>query len=300
MKDYIFLDRYGKSFYPMSNFSTSPLRFLAQFFATDYIFDDQDLFLHPKKQYNSTSVYNAEQKQLLYITPFDLDLEKYIQEVKAYKHAQETQKEIIQEPSINLCKISYDNFIQLSKKIFSLHQIDATNLVLYQQENDWIDCKGFNCPEKMKQFIAYQIALDQEKNKTKYEIEEISSFQIHVGFYSPTKRPRGAHSNTLGKSLEYFNPATIFTDTSGVKDLLLRNGRFPHLTKFSTVYPEHWSIFECDKKAIEVAMNPESKVVRILPHGLLKIIGTTPENIEIVVFYEMKTKKLRMHYPNIQ
>lgn len=56
----------------------------------------------------------------------------------------------------NSCKISYENFKEFAKKWTALKQALPPFAIMYRDDNDWVDCKGFESQEEMEQFIADQ------------------------------------------------------------------------------------------------------------------------------------------------
>jgi len=113
-------------------------------------------------------------------------------------------------------------------------------------------------------------------------------------------RPRGAHCNFRGVFLSQYNPKLLATDIYNVKDLSLSNPSGVNLHKLSTIFPEDWSPTECTLKVMKAISSERKKIIPMSRLEILKIVAYTEENIEIVVFYDMKTKKLALFYPNFQ
>ena len=53
----------------------------------------------------------------------------------------------------NSCKISVDNFIEFTKKWVSLKVTLPPFVIIYRDDNDWVDCKGFDTQEDMELFV---------------------------------------------------------------------------------------------------------------------------------------------------
>jgi len=131
-----------------------------------------------------------------------------------------------------------------------------------------------------------------------YFIEDIASYHIHAGDYFVKKQPRGGHSNFGGQKLNYLNPELIINGPLGSKDVLFKNSRNSKLFKKSGVYPENWSEYKCDLKAIEVMMN--KKIVTKSDNlKSLNIVGYTLDGLEIKVCYDISTKRIITHHPLI-
>lgn len=73
-----------------------------------------------------------------------------------------------------------------------------------------------------------------------------------------------------------------------------------HLTKSSTVFPKDWSPMECTEKVMEALSFENKKIIRMNRFGFLKIVAYTEENIEIIVFLNIKTSSIALFYPNFQ
>ena len=131
-----------------------------------------------------------------------------------------------------------------------------------------------------------------------YFIENISSYHIHAGDYFIKKRPKGGHSNYGGQKLDYLNPELIKNGPLNTKKVSLSNSRIKNKTKASSLYSESWSELKCDFKAIEVITSNKSSI-STNNTGTLKIKGLTSENLEIIIYYDIKNKRIKTHYPNI-
>ena len=113
-------------------------------------------------------------------------------------------------------------------------------------------------------------------------------------------RPRGGHCNFQRVLLLPFKPKFLAKDNYEVKDFLLTNPHGAHLTKISTVFPEYWSPMECTEKVLHILSSENKKIIPMNRFGFLKIVGYTEENIEIIIFHDIKKSKLALFYPNFQ
>jgi len=77
------------------------------------------------------------------------------------------------------------------------------------------------------------------------------------------------------------------------------NPRNSKRMKKSGVYPEAWSEFMCDLKALEAIMSDEAEFDIDKIHNTINIIGYTPEGIKIRAFYDIKNKRIKSHYPEL-
>ena len=131
-----------------------------------------------------------------------------------------------------------------------------------------------------------------------YFIEDIASYHIHAGDYFVKKQPRGGHSNFGGTKLDHLKPELIKDGPLGSKDVLFKNSRNSKLFKKSGVYPENWSEYMCDLKAIKTMMNDSIKSIRE-DQGIIEIIVSSQESLKIRILYDIKAKRIKTHYPDI-
>lgn len=96
-----------------------------------------------------------------------------------------------------------------------------------------------------------------------------------------------------------FNPQLIKNGPLGTIDVMLYNSRSKNRKKPSSIYPESWSEFICDLKAIEMMMTKNAEI-RLNKNGTSFVItGTTSDGLEIVVHYDIQAKRIKTHHPNI-
>ena len=77
----------------------------------------------------------------------------YSQEPWPYDKEAPTEIELAQQNLISSTKISLDNFIELMNNWHQLNLQKVPFALLYQNEQDWIACKGFDTQEDMEAFI---------------------------------------------------------------------------------------------------------------------------------------------------
>ncbi len=130
-----------------------------------------------------------------------------------------------------------------------------------------------------------------------YFIEDIASYHIHAGDYFLKYQPAGAHSNYGGNKLTHFDFEVLKDGPLGTKDILLRNSRFKHQEKPSSIYPESWTEYMCDLKAIEVMTSGKANIAIDLDKGIINFEGCTEEGLRIRIGYDIKSKRIKTHYP---
>jgi len=124
------------------------LKFLVDFFSNDYrpfndyrVYD-KDLLIRSMSYYDAIFVYNDIENKMLYVGIAEWEIDEDIkaptlEEFPFYLN------------EINSCKISHDNFIELTKKILKLKDHPAPFSVIYRDNIDWISCKGFSSQEEL-------------------------------------------------------------------------------------------------------------------------------------------------------
>ena len=63
----------------------------------------------------------------------------------------------------NSCKINVDNFKEFIKNWNNLKNELPAFAIIYRDDNDWIDCKGFDTQEEMKAFVQKSSVIFDEK-----------------------------------------------------------------------------------------------------------------------------------------
>ena len=131
-----------------------------------------------------------------------------------------------------------------------------------------------------------------------YFIEDIASYHIHAGDYFRKDRPGGGHSNYGGHKLHHFKSTINKYGPLGSTDVVFYNSRNANLIKPSSIYPEDWSEFTSDFKAIEALRKNNAIITKNETGAILEIVAYSDENLEIKIFYDIAHKKISSHYPN--
>jgi len=132
----------------------------------------------------------------------------------------------------------------------------------------------------------------------KYFIEDIASYHIHAGEYFEKNKPSGCHSNYGGHKFDYFKPQLMKNGPLGSKDIVFYNSQNSALIKKSSVYPEKWSEFICDIKAIEVLTSKNIEAELSKNGSTLILQGLTSDNLKIKIYYDIAAKRIKTHYPD--
>ena len=53
----------------------------------------------------------------------------------------------------NSCKMSVDNYLEFRQKWVALKKALPAFAIIYRDNNDWVDCKGFDTKEEMELFV---------------------------------------------------------------------------------------------------------------------------------------------------
>ncbi len=112
--------------------------------------------------------------------------------------------------------------------------------------------------------------------------------------------PKGGHSNYGGNRLVYFQPTVNIHGSLGAQDVVFYNSRNFNLTKPSSLYPQDWSEFMCDLKAIEVMMSKNAIVNVSEDLSSLEIIGSTNEGLKIRIIYDIFNQRIKTHHPLVK
>ena len=144
MKDYLLL--YKSKYNDYYNFEKnifSFLQYLRTYYCSDYRYYDANFFEQEQHYGNETIIVNDAQHKNLYISPQEFDIDEYI--------ADDDRPGLTNE--FNSCKISYDNFIEFRQKWIVIKETLPAFAIIYRDNNDWIDCKGFDSEIEMKLFV---------------------------------------------------------------------------------------------------------------------------------------------------
>ncbi|MGZ6255357.1 MAG: hypothetical protein ACXWL5_05175 [Candidatus Chromulinivorax sp.] len=148
MKDYIELYKeHDDSYYNILKRPITVLRFLRGYFEIDYkSYYQEYLFNHIVSSFNAYFVYNDQKNKVLYIGLAEWELDEEVDAPlweEFHDYVNET----------NSCKITYDNFNELIKKWIQLKKDLPSFALIYRDNFDWIDCKGFDTQEAMEGFV---------------------------------------------------------------------------------------------------------------------------------------------------
>jgi hypothetical protein len=125
---------------------SSSLYDLYMFITNDYHAWDTEFFTKPVRVLNITYIFNDLENQVTYIgvhyddedheifQPDGPGLENYVNET-------------------NSCKMSINNFNEFIKKWLEIKENQYSFAAIYRNDNDWVDCKGFNFKEEMEFFV---------------------------------------------------------------------------------------------------------------------------------------------------
>ncbi len=149
MKNYIFLRRSRfNSYHHISDYvPSSNLRFLRGYFEIDYKYHYEEyVFNNIVSSFNEYFIYNDQQNKMLYIgrADWELDEEEMCPSDEEFpNYVNDT----------NSCKLSVDNYLEFRTKWVELKKVLPAFAIIYRDDNDWVDCKGFDTKEEMELFV---------------------------------------------------------------------------------------------------------------------------------------------------
>lgn len=148
MKEYLLLyrsklDNYLSLDKEYKNISLSVLKFVL---FSDFRPKEEEFLSQVVSCYNASFIYHDFENKLLYIGRADWELDE---EVKC--PADEEFSAYVNET--NSCKMSVDNYLEFRKKWVKLKKALPTFAIIYRDDNDWVDCKGFDTQEEMELFV---------------------------------------------------------------------------------------------------------------------------------------------------
>lgn len=148
MKDYIFLRRsqFNHYRYISDYVSSSNLRFLIDFFSGDYRPYDKDLFIRIVSYYDANFVYNDLENKIFYIGCSEWELDEEID-------APSRDEFSVYVNENNSYKITHDNFTELAENLIKMKKKSTPFAIIYQDDNGWVDCEGFDSQEEMELFV---------------------------------------------------------------------------------------------------------------------------------------------------
>lgn len=148
MKEYLLLyrpklDHYVSLDKKYKNVSLSVLKFVL---FSDFRSKEKDFLTQVVSCYNASFIYHDFQNNMLYIGRADWELDEEIacppdEEFPTYVN------------ETNSCKMSVENYLEFRQKWVQLKQDLPSFALLYRDDNDWVDCKGFDTQQEMELFI---------------------------------------------------------------------------------------------------------------------------------------------------
>ncbi len=149
MKEYLLLYRSPYNhYYPTKNNIRSGLWDLNEYYLSDYNYYNDSLFTKNQNYYKETIIINDVIGEQLFIVIQDHDIENHI--------ADDDRSQLTNE--FNSCKISYSNFIFFRERWLELKRALPPFAIIYRNNNDWIDCKGFESQEAMELFVKNYVS----------------------------------------------------------------------------------------------------------------------------------------------
>ena len=147
MKEYIQLYReYDKSYYPIYRKFPSVWH-LNHFLEGDYRLFDQDIFIKTLNYYNAHFVYNDSKNGMMYI-----GFAKWLIDEDIDGPPWDEFGDYINQ--LDSCRINIDNFKEFIKKWLILKkEQNFPFMLIYRNDADWVDCKGFESQEEMELFV---------------------------------------------------------------------------------------------------------------------------------------------------
>ena len=146
MKEYIFLYKFNENkYFPIDEKIKNNLIKLNYFLLTDFRPWDND-FLHKKiNLYNANFIYHNFKTNMLSIGFADWLINEDI-DGPAYKDfAVYVQK-------VPTCSMLVENFIEFKAHWINLKKELPAFAIIYRDDKDWINCKGFNTQEEISAF----------------------------------------------------------------------------------------------------------------------------------------------------
>jgi hypothetical protein len=142
IKEFLFLYKEKDNQYYGLRASPYYLYDLYIFITNDYHAWDTELFTKQIRNLNICYIFNDLESQIAYIgVHYDDPDDVFFQ--MDYKDFNET----------NSCKISVNNFNEFIKKWLEIKKMQYSFAAIYRNDNDWVDCKGFNFKEEMEFFV---------------------------------------------------------------------------------------------------------------------------------------------------
>jgi hypothetical protein len=153
MKEYIQLYCSGSDTYlPLDKkWDNNSLSSLFSLLFGDFRPWDNDFLYHDINLYNAHFIYHDLENKILYMGFGDWLIDEEIDN-PSWEELPEYLKKI------KNCVMSVDNYLEFRKKWVALKEDSVPFAIIYRDDHDWVDCKGFNSQEEMELFVKnYQI-----------------------------------------------------------------------------------------------------------------------------------------------
>ena len=147
MKEYILLyQSHLNKYFAINEKIKNSLGRLNYLLLTDFRPWDNDFLYRDVNLYNANFIYHDFENKRLYIGFGDWLIDENIdspcwEEFSNYVKQVET------------CPILVKNFIEFREKWLALKAVLPPFAIIYRDDNDWVDCKGFDSKEEMNNFM---------------------------------------------------------------------------------------------------------------------------------------------------
>ena len=148
MKEYLLLyrsklDNYLSLDKEYKNISLSVLKFVL---FSDFRPKEEDFLNQVVSCYNASFIYHDFEFNMLYIGRSDWELDEEVM-----CPADEEFPNYVNET--NSCKMTVNNYLEFRKKWVAFKVALPPFAIIYRDDNDWVDCKGFNSKEEMELLV---------------------------------------------------------------------------------------------------------------------------------------------------
>ncbi len=147
MKECIFLYRSKVDNYlPLDKKWENSLSILNYLLLTDFRPWDEGFLHQDVNLYNANFIYHDFANKMLYIGFGDWLIDEEIDGPSSDEFFTYVKQ-------IKTCSILVENFIEFKQKWIALKQALPSFAVMSRDDNDWVDCKGFDSKEEMELFV---------------------------------------------------------------------------------------------------------------------------------------------------
>ena len=148
MKEYLLLYRLKLDHYvsldkKYKHISLSVLKFVL---SSDFRPNEEDFLNQVVSCYNVSFIYHDFENNMLYVGRADWELDEEIacpsdDEFPHYVN------------DTNSCRMTVNNYLEFRKQWMQLKQDLFPFALIYRENNDWVDCKGFETQQEMEAFV---------------------------------------------------------------------------------------------------------------------------------------------------